>query len=137
MVLSLQSLHSLSLRLDDTGNLVDIHAAGTGVEDVFVEAALMVDLRGRATLYDAPLLENVDLVGIDNLADVVRNDDYRAALLDGIDAGLDLLGGYGIEAGGGFIEEDDGGILDEHAGNGHALLLTAAELQSGCAERVG
>ena len=97
----------------------------------------MVDLCGRAALNDTALFEHVDFVSINDLTDVVRNDNHRAALLDGIKAGLDLFGGDGIEAGGGFIKEDDGGILDEHAGNGHALLLTAAELQSGCAKRVG
>ena len=76
------------------------------------------------------LLEHVDLVGIDDLTNVMRDDNHRATLFDGIDRGLDLLGGDGIEAGGGLVEEDNGRILDEHTGDGDALLLAATELES-------
>ena len=83
------------------------------------------------------LLEHVDVVGIDNLADVVRDDDDGAARLDGIDARLDLFGGDGVETGGGLVEEDDGRVLEKHTGDGDALLLSATELQRLCLETVG
>ena len=120
-----------------TGNLVDIHTAGTGIDDVLVESALLIDIGWMTGLHKATALEDENLVGIDNLADVVRDDDDGASALDSIDAGLDLFGGNGIETGGRFVEEDDGGILDEHAGDGNALLLTAAELESCGLEAVG
>ncbi len=83
------------------------------------------------------LLEHVDVVGIDNLADVVRDDDDGAARLDGIDARLDLFGGDGIETGGGLVEENDGRVLEEHTGDGDALLLSTTELQCLCLKTVG
>ena len=58
------------------------------------------------------------------------NDDC-APLFDGINARFDLFSGNGIETCRRLIEEDDRRILDEHTGNGDALLLTATELQ-GC-----
>ena len=53
------------------GNLIDVHAAGAGIEDIFVDTALLVDLLGLATLHHMTLFEHVDVVGIDNLTDVV------------------------------------------------------------------
>ena len=58
----------------------------------------------------------------------MRDDDDGAVFLDGVDAVLDLLGGDGIEAGGGLVKEDDGRVFEEHARNGHTLLLTAREI---------
>ena len=118
-------------------DLVGVHAACAGIEDVLVESALAIDVLWRAGLYDVSLLEDIDMVGIDDLADVVGDDDDGAPLLDGIDGRLDLLGGDGVEAGGGFVEEDDGWVLEEHAGYGDALLLAAAELLGIGLESVG
>ena len=119
------------------GDFVDVHAAGAGIEDVFVDTALLVDLLGLAALHHMALLEHVDVVGIDDLADVVRDDDDGAARLDGVDTRLDLFGGDGIETGGGLVEEDDGRVLEKHTGDGDALLLSATELQRLCLKTVG
>ena len=67
----------------------------------------------------------------------MRDDDDRAVLLDGVDACLDLFGGNGIQTGGRLVEEDDRWILEEHAGNGDALLLTARKLLCPRLESVG
>ena len=107
-------------------NLLNVQTPRRSVDDVFVDAALLVDFVGVAVLLHAAVLERVDVVGVNDLRDAVGDDDDGAILLDGVDAVLDLLGGDGIEAGGGLIEEDDGRILDEHAGNGDALLLTTS-----------
>ena len=40
----------------------------------------------------------------------------------------DLVAGLGVEVAGGFVGEDDGGLVDEGAGDGDALTLTAGEL---------
>ena len=119
------------------GNLIYVHAACAGIEDFLVEASLAVDFVGCAALHYVSFLEDIDLVGIDDLSDVVGDDDDGAPGFDGIDAGLDLLSGHGVEAGGGFVEEDDGWVLDEHAGDGYALLLASAELQGLGLELVG
>ena len=79
--------------------LVGIHAAGAGIEDFLVAPTLAVDVLRRSTLYHATLLQHVDLVGIDYLADVVGDDDDGSAALDGVEARLNLLGGNGVEAG--------------------------------------
>lgn len=91
---------------------------------------MLVDVVGRAVLYHMTCVEDIDIVGVDDLADVVAYDDDCAILLDGIDGGFYLLGGDGIEACGGFVEEDDGRVFEEHASDGDALLLSAAELES-------
>ena len=38
------------------------------------------------------------------------------------------IAGFGVEVAGGFVGEDDGGLVDEGAGDGDALALTAGEL---------
>ena len=43
----------------------------------------------------------------------MRDDDHRAAVLEGIERVFDLPVSDGIEAGGGLVEEDDGrGVLE-------------------------
>ena len=58
----------------------------------------------------------------------MRNDNYRTVFLDCIDTCLDLFGSNRIEAGSWFVQEDDRWILEEHTGNGNALLLTSRKL---------
>ena len=56
------------------------------------------------------------------------NNDHRTAQLESIETNLNLLDGYGIEAGGGLIREDDWWIFEEEPGNGNTLLLPARKL---------
>ena len=109
-------------------NLLDIQAPRRGVDDVLVDAAFAVDFVGVAAFLHATVLEGVDVVGVNDLRDAVGDDDDRAVLLDSVAAVLDLLGGDGVQAGGGLIQEDDGRVLEEHAGDGHALLLPAGKV---------
>ena len=90
---------------------VGVHASGAGVENFFVESAAAVHLVGSAALFHVSGLQHVEVVGVDNLADVVRDYDDGAVFLDGVDGGFNLLGGDGVEAGGGLVEEDDGRIF--------------------------
>ncbi len=83
-----------------------------------------------AAFYRAALLHDVDAVGVHDLGEAVGDDDHRAALLDGVERVLDLLGGNGVEGGGGLVEEDDGRVFEEKPGNGNALLLPARQLLS-------
>lgn len=96
---------------DGGGYFVYVKATGAGVEDVAVDATAPVELVGWTVLLHMAGAERVDDVSIDYLADVVGNDDDGATALDGFDAGFDLLGGYGVEAGGGFVKEDDGWVF--------------------------
>lgn len=117
--------------IDSAGNLVDVHAAGAGIEDILIDTSLGVDFLWCALLNHPTLLEHVDLVGIDDLANVMRDYNDGTPLFDGIDRGLDLFGGDGIKAGGRLVEEDNRWILDKHTGDGDTLLLATTELE-GC-----
>ena len=41
---------------------------------------------------------------------------------------MDLLFGSGIQVAGGLVGEKHGRVVDQRAGNGHTLLLTAGEI---------
>ena len=45
-----------------------------------------------------------------------------------VEEGHDLVAGLGVEVSGGLVGEDDGGLVDQGAGDGDALALTAGEL---------
>src|SRR5688572_13976476 len=107
--------------------LVEVEAAGRGVEYLAVDAAALVQLLVRPVLDDAPLLEHEDDVRVDDLRDAVRDDDRRALLLDGVEAVLDLLGRHGVEARRRLVEKDDGRVFQEEPRDGDALLLPARE----------
>ena len=108
--------------------LLDIEAARGGIDDVLVDAAGPIDLVGMPALLHPPLLQGVDVVAVDDLRDGVRDHDHGAVLLDGVDAGLDLLRGDGVQRGRGLVQEDDGRVLEEHPGDGDALLLAAGQV---------
>jgi hypothetical protein len=55
-------------------------------------------------------------------------DDGVAAGVERVKEGHDFVAGFGVEVAGGLVGEDDGGPVDEGAGNGDALALTAGEL---------
>ena len=80
--------------LDRLRNLLNVQTPGGGVDDILVDAALLVDFVGVAALLHASVFERVDVVSVDNLGDAVRDDDDGAVFLDGIEAVLDLLGTF-------------------------------------------
>ena len=55
----------------------------------------------------------------------VRDDKQRFASGQLRKAPLNLVLVFGVRKGGGFVENDDRRILQNHAGNGDALLFTA------------
>ena len=116
------------LRLfDRVGEFVDIEASSRCVDDVLVHPTLLVEFVGVARLLHPTVAQGIDGVAVDDLRYVVTDDDDGAVALDGVDAGFDLFCCHGIETGCRLVEEDDGGILEEHAGYGYALLLSAGE----------
>ena len=85
--------------LDGLGQFFDVETAGGGVDDVLVDTALAVEFVGVAALLYAPLLEGVHHLAVDDLGDGMGDDDDGAVLLDGVDGGLDLLRGDGVQRG--------------------------------------
>ena len=116
------------IAINRAGNLFNVQAAGRSVDDVFVDTTFLIHFVGVARLLDAAIFQGINDVGINDLRDAVRNDDEGAVFLDGVDAVLDLLRRDGIQRCGWLVQEDDRRILEEHAGNGDALLLTARKL---------
>src|SRR6202035_4754819 len=55
-------------------------------------------------------------------------DDGIAFFVEAVEEGHDLDAGLGVEVAGGLVGEDDGGVVDQGAGDGDALALTAGEL---------
>ena len=62
---------------------------------------------------------------------IVGDDDYGLAIVLAQleEKGVDVFLGAGVKVAGRFIGKEDGGALDDGAGNGYALLLTAGELR--------
>ena len=57
------------------------------------------------------------------------NTDSSVLLLEQLSKSLVNQGlGFGVQRAGGFVKNEDVGVLDEGAGNGYALLLSAGEL---------
>ena len=87
-----------------------------------------------APLGHGALVEHEDLVAVYHGGEPVGDDDAGPApggLVEGAhDGGL----GDGVEGGGGLVEDEDGRVLEDGAGDGHALLLAAGELQAALAD---
>ncbi|MNI74783.1 hypothetical protein D3C73_1308900 [compost metagenome] len=61
-------------------------------------------------------------------------DDQRAAsFADFAQVRLDLAFGMGVQRAGGLVEQEDDGVLQDGAGDGHALLFAARQLQAALA----
>ena len=58
----------------------------------------------------------------------MRDRDRRASLLEPRESGLDEPLGDGVERRRRLVEDQDPGVLQEHARDGHALLLASREL---------
>lgn len=60
----------------------------------------------------------------------LRDNEQCASLADTSDVLLDLLLRMRVEGRGGFIQHDNSRIFENGTGNGHSLLLTAAESET-------
>ena len=78
----------------------------------FRTGALKISRQGPLISWLWPFYD-VDASRIHDLGEAVGDDDHRAALLEG------------VEAGGGHVGEYDGWVFDEEPGAGDALLLAA------------
>lgn len=77
--------------------------------------------------FDPAALQHDNVVGMLNGGQPVRDDKQRFASGQLRKAPLNLVLVFGVRKGGGFVENDDRRILQNHAGNGDALLFTARE----------
>ena len=94
-----------------------------------------------APLGHRAVLQQDDLVGVHHRAQAVRDHDGDGIRQTAVVAGGQVLqdpplgaGVHGTEA---VVQDPDRGILVDHAGNGHALLLTAGEPHAALADLGG
>ena len=88
-----------------------------------------------AALDDATAVEHDDLVGMDDGRQPVGDHQGGAAAAHLFQRALDLLLGARVERAGRLVEQQDMGVLQDGAGDRHALLLAARELQAALADR--
>src|SRR6476660_3367814 len=102
-----------------------------------VNAATGEKLLVRAPLDTLTMVEHDAVVGVDHGGETMGDDERRALARDPLQRVLDLLLSVAVERRGRLVEHEDGRRFEDGAGDGHALLLAARELQSPLAhERV-
>ena len=74
------------------------------------------------------LLQNQGLVAFGQRRQPVRHDDHRAATRDAQQVGVDQRLAFRIERAGGLVQDQDARVVDQRAGDGEALLLTARKV---------
>ena len=80
-----------------------------------------------ALFADAAFLEYIDMVGLFDGAQAMRNDDRRSAF-EKLGHGLmQFVFGFGIESRGSFVEYHDFRVCYDHAGDRHSLPLPARQ----------
>ena len=104
------------------GWLEGIELAGAGQD---LDGLTVGDHLGYFSVYHLD-----DLIHIFTHAQVVGDHDPGLVLfVDQIGEDLDdLVGPFGVQAGGGFIGQDHAGVVDQGAGDGDPLLLAAGKL---------
>ncbi len=98
-----------------------------GAVEVGVEAAAGQQADVGAPLDEPAVVEHEDLVcshdGRQPMGDHHRRPSPQRLVQSGLHRGLVL----GVEVAGGLVEDDDAGVLEQHAGDGQALLLAARQ----------
>lgn len=77
---------------------------------------------------------DVDLMGILDRAEAVRDDEARPVLPQLIDGLLDEFFTLGVHGAGGLVEEKDGRVFEEGPGDGNTLLLSATKAAAALAD---
>src|SRR5271166_4674927 len=98
-----------------------------GLGDVAVSLALRQQFAVAAAFDDPAVIDDADLVGLRHGRKAVGDDNGRAALAQSVKRLLDRLLGFGIERRGRLVEQNDRRVLEEGAGDGDALALSARE----------
>lgn len=99
-----------------------------------IHAILLDEFAVRALFDDATAFDDDDLVGLEDGVEAMRNGEGCASLHEFARGFFKQGFGLGVKAGGGFVEDEDGRILEEGAGKGESLCLSAAETRSAFAD---
>ena len=81
----------------------------------------------RALLHQATFVQHEDQVGREDGAQAMGNDQAAAPFHHPLQRLLDQRLALGIEVAGRLIQNEHAGILEDHAGDGHPLLLAARQ----------
>ena len=88
----------------------------------------------RASLDDAAVVEDDDVVGVLHRRHAVRDDQHRPPLPDLAQRAQDPLLGLRIDGAQGVVEEEDQRVAHESARDRGALLLSAGERHTALAD---
>ena len=78
---------------------------------------------------DDTVADGDDAMGVLGDVRLVGDEDDGVALgVEIVEESHDLFAGFGVEVSGGLVGKNDGGVIDEGAGDGDALALSAGEL---------
>ena len=80
-----------------------------------------------ALLQDAPLIQHIDPVRIDDGAQPVGDDKNGVLSVKAINRLLNETLTFGVERTGGFVEHEDLGLMVERSGDRHPLALPAGK----------
>src|SRR5262249_14294466 len=101
----------------------------TGIQSLLVEKDTMI-----ADLGDSTLLEHDDAFGVAHRREAMRDDYRRPIALQEVERGADGLLVDGVQMRGCLVEDQDRRVLQERAGDGDALALTARQLRAPLAD---
>ena len=88
----------------------------------------------HALFDDATSIEDDDVVGFEDGVETMRDGDDGTTLHESARGFFEQGFGFRVEAGGRFVEDEDGRVLEEGAGEGKTLCLSAAETRSAFAD---
>src|SRR6185295_9301007 len=80
-------------------------------------------------LYDATMVHDQDLIGIDDGREAVRNNQCCTFFGNSLQLGLNRLLGTRVQCRGSLVEHENPGILQNGASDSHTLFFSARELQ--------
>ena len=87
-----------------------------------------------AALDDPAAVHHQDQVGGQDGAQAVGDDDAGAPGHDALERVLDQRFGLAVQVAGGLVQHQDARVLEDHAGQGDALLLAAAQAVAALAD---
>src|SRR5690606_8375459 len=96
-----------------------------------------IKLLVRAVGDDAAGVEDEDARGTADRAETVRDHERGAAAHELVERRLNLRLALAVERAGGFVQDEDGRVLEEGAGDGDALALSAGEGGAALADHGG
>ena len=88
-----------------------------------------------AAVDDAPFVEHEDLVGIDNRADTLGDDEAGAVFHQPVERVLDEHFGRNVDIAGGVVQDQDARVGQQGAGDGDALFLASGKRCAALADR--